>query len=270
MKKLPYILYGLLLVAVAGLLVYDYLPDHRIESSDLTRAGLLTAGIVLGMLKAGKRQGRSVASKKTVYTNSYPRFIQNVFPDDKKSETLFFRAVDDYNRNRPSQGIEKLSKLRAECRNSAERFAVTVFTALCLDDMGLYEKAAESYREAIQIKPDTTLYSNLGLALERMGKPEESVEAYLQAIRLDPGNVYPVNNLAQSCIRMGDYAQGLEYARQAISLNPKMPQALNAMTICSYMMGNMTDYETYYRQAVSNGSDGQKLKAFIQSLDSTI
>lgn len=270
MKKLPYILYGLLLVGVVGLLAYDYLPDHHIDSSDLTRAGLLFAGIVLGMLKAGKRQDRSVASKKTVYTNAYPQFIQNVFPDDKTSEKLFFSAVDDYNRNRPARGVEKLSKLRGECRNSSDRFAVTVFTALCLDDMGLYDKAAEAYRAAIQIKPHTTLYSNLGLVLERLGKPEESVEAYHQAIRLDPDNAYPINNLAQRFIRMGDYKQGLEYARQAIAINPKMPQALNAMTICSYMLGNMEDYENYYRQAVSNGSDGQKLKAFLQSLDTTI
>ena len=270
MKRLPYILYGLLIAAIIGILIYDYLPDHRIESSDLSKAGLLLVGMAVSILKTGKRQRRGVSNKKAAYSKAYPQFIQNVFPDDRKSEKLFFNAVDDYNRDRPAQGIEKLNRLRGECRNSAERYAVTVFTALCLDDMGLYEKAAEAYRAAFQIKRHTTLASNLGLALERMGRTAESVEAYRQAIRLDPANAYPVNNLAQSFIRMGDYTQGLEYARQAIALNPKMSQALNAMTVCSYMLGNMEDYETYYRQAVSNGSDGQKLKAFIQSLDPSI
>lgn len=270
MKKLPYILYTLLAAGVIGLLVYDYLPDHRIEATDLSRAGLLLAGILLGFLKVGRRQSRGVSNKKVTYTRAYPQFIQNVFPDDRKAEKLFFNAVDDYNCDRPAKGIEKLNKLRGECRNSAERYAVTVFTALCLDDMGIYDRAAENYRAALQIKQNSTLCSNLGLVLERLGKPDESVEAYRQAIRLDPSNVYPVNNLAQRFIRMGDYVQGLEYARQAIGINSKLPQALSAMAICSYMLGNMADYETYYRQAVSNGYDGKKLKAYLQSLDPTL
>lgn len=270
MKKLPYILYGLLMVGVIGLLVYDYLPDKRIETSDLTRAVLLLIGSVLGILKAGKPRRRAVSDKKTAYSNAYSTYIQNVFPEDKKAEKLFFDAVHDYNNDQPIRGIQKLQQLHNRCSSSADRYAVTVFTALCMDDAGMQEPAAKAYRAAIQIRPDTTLFSNLGLVLERMGQSKEATEAYAQAIRLDPGNPNPLNNLAQQYIRMGDYANGLTYARQAIAVNPKMRQALNAMTICSYMLGNMEDYETYYRQAVSNGSNGQKLKAFIQSLDSSI
>lgn len=267
MKKLAYVLYALLALAVAGLLVWDYVPDHSIDPSTVSRAAVLLAGIALGILKIHHPRRRSVSNKKALYSNAYAKYIQNVFPEDKKAEKLFFNAVDDYNQDRPADGLDKLTRLRGECRNSAERYAVTVFTALCLDDMKLYEKAAEQYRAALQIRQESSLASNLALALDRAGKPDEALPAYELAIHLDPENPNPLNNLAQRFIRGGDYAQGLEYAKKALAINPKMPQALNAMAICSYMLGNQADYELYYRQAVSNGSDGKKLKAFIHSLD---
>lgn len=270
MKKLGYVLYAILIIAVIGLPAYDYLSDRTLESSELTRAGVLLVGIVLSMLKLNRPRRRKVSNKKALYSNAYSKYIQNVFSDDRKAQTLFFNAVDDYSQDRPAEGLNKLARLRGECRNSADRYAVTVFSALCLDDMKLYDKAAEQYQAALQIRQESSLASNMALALDRMGKTEEAVQAYVLAIRLDPENPNPLNNLAQRFIRLGDYARGLEYARKAIGINPKMHQALNAMAICSYMLGNRADYETYYRQAVSNGSDGKKLKAFIQSLDPTL
>ena len=267
MKKLGYVLYAILILAVVGLLVYDYLPDKRLDDGALTRAGVLVVGIVAGMLRINRPRRRNPANKKALYTNAYAKYIQNVFPDDKKSEKRFFDAVEDYNADRPAAAVEKLTRLQGECRNSSDRYAVTVFMALCLDELKLYDKAAASYRAALNIKPESTLYSNLGLVLDRLGKSAEAEDAYAGAIRLDPGNANPLNNLAQRYVRLADYEKGREYALKAIAINPKMHQALSAMAICSYMLGDQQSYQTYFRQAVSNGSNGEKIKAFIQSLN---
>lgn len=267
MKKLGYVLYTILILAVIGLVVYDYWPDKQLDRDTLIRAGVLLLGFVAGMAKLNRPRRKKTANKKALYSNAYAKYINNVFPDDKKSEKLFFSAVEDYNLDRPDQAVEKLNRLHGECRNSSDRYAVTVFLALCLDELHLYDKAAEQYRAALNIKPESTLWSNLGLALDRMGKQEEAENAYRNAIRMDPGNANPVNNLAQRYVRLGDYEKGREYALQAIAINPNMHQALSAMAICSHMLGDREGFTEYFRRAVSNGSNGDKIKAFIQSLD---
>ena len=270
MKKLPYILYGLLALALVGLLVWDYLPDRTIDPDSLTRAGLVFAGVVLGVLKTGSRTRRSVSNKKALYSKAYADYIENVFPEDRKLQKLFFDAVDDYNRDKPAAGVAKLEKLRPSCVRRSDIYAVTVFLALCLDDMQVYDKAAQQYRAALSMKPHSSLASNLGLVLERLGRAAESAAAYDQAIRLDPNNANAWNNMAQQLLRGGDYEEALEKARKAAELNPKLYQAHNALAICSYMLGDMDAYQQHYRRAVSNGANGERIKAFIASLNSDI
>ena len=270
MKKLPYILYALLAVALAALLVWDYMPDKTIEPQNLSRAGLLLLGLVLSALKLSSRSTRKVSNKKALYTKAYAEYIQNVFAEDKKLEKLFFAAVDDYNQDKPAAGVAKLEKLRGSCVNNNDRYAVTVFMALCLDEMKLYDKAAEQYRTAVAMKPNSSLYSNLALALERSGKDEEADAAYEQAVRIDPSNANAWNNMAQKQMRNGNYEKALELAGKAAQLNPKLAPAHNALAICSYMLGDQESYEQHYRRAVSNGSNGERIKAYIASLDATI
>lgn len=270
MKKLPYILYALLAAAVIGLLIWDYMPDKTIEAANLSRAGLLLLGLVLSVLKFSSRATRTVSNKKAMYTKAYSEYIENVFPEDRKLQKLFFDAVDDYNHEKPASGAAKLEKLRSSCTRRSESYAVTVFLALCLDEMQVYDKAAEQYRAALSMKPNSSLASNLGLVLDRMGRAEEAVAAYQQAIRLDPCNANAFNNIAQQHLRNGDYEQALEMAAKAAELNPKLAPAHNALAISSYMLGDMDAYEQHFRRAVSNGSNGERIKAFIASLDSRI
>lgn len=267
MKKLPYILYALLAVALAGLLIWDYMSDQTISKDNLSRAGLLLLGLVLSVLKLNGRNGRKVANKKALYAKAYSEYIQNIFPDDRKLEKRFYDAVDDYNNDNPAAGASKLEKLMGSCVSRNDRYAVTVFLALCLGDMQLHDKAAEQYRAALAIKPNSSLYSNLALALERMGRDSEADAAYEQAVRLDPANANAWNNMAQKQMRSGSYEKALELAAKAAELNPKLTPAHNALAICSYMLGDMEAYEQHYRRAVSNGADGKRIKAYIEALN---
>ena len=270
MKKLPYLLYTLLAAAIVGLLVWDYMPDKIIEKDSLTRAGLVLIGLVLSVVKLSTRTSRKVANKKALYSKAYSEYIQNVFAEDRKLEKQFYDAVDDYNQNRPSAGVAKLEKLLGECANRNDRYAVTVFMALCLGEMQLYGKAAEYYRAAISIKPNSSLYSNLALALERQGKEDEAFAAYEQALQLDPKNANAWNNMAQNRMRNGCYNEAIELATKAVEANPKLSPAHTALAVCSYMVGDMEAYEQHYRRAVSNGAKGDRIKAYIASLDPKI
>ena len=267
MKKLPYVLYALLILAMVGLFLWDYLPDGYVERGDITKFGLLLVAAVLGIIRTATGARKRVSNKKAVYSKAYREFIGSAFSQEPKLEKKFYDAVDLFNRKKPAAAVAQLDKLRAECTNTADLYAVTVFQALCLDDMRVYDQAVAKYEAAHQIRPNTTVASNMGLCCERMGRTDDAVRNYQQAIRIDPSNTIPRNNLAQLYIRTGDYEQAMRYAQEALEIDPKMPQALNAMTICSYVLDDREGYERYYRLAVANGSDGAKLKRFVQSLD---
>lgn len=270
MKKLPYFIYALLAAAIVGLLAFDYLPDKAIDKESLTRAGLLLAGLVLSVVKLSTRTSRKAANKKALYEKSYSEYIQNVFSQDKKLEKLFYEALDDYNRNQPAAGAAKLEKLMGNCVNRNDRYAVTVFLALCLGDMQLYDKAVEQYRSAVAMKPNSSLYSNMALALERLGREDEAFAAYQQSLHLNPKNHTAWNNMAQNRMRNGYYEEAIEFATKAVETNPNFSPALTALAVCSYMLGDMEAYEHYYRRAVSNGAKGDKIKAYIASLNAEI
>lgn len=267
-KALPYILYGIVILGAAGLLVYQGLIAKNLESGNLVKGLLIIAAAAVGMLKSGKR--RPAVNKKATYQKAYAEYIGNAFSDEPKLEKQFYNAIHDYNQNRPAAGVKKLEKLRPQCQRSTELRAVTVFTALCLDDMGLFEQAIVQYDAALRIHPTSSLYSNMGLAYMRLGQLETAEDAYRNAIRCDEKNAFAWNNLSTLYFRQGDYAQALEYAKAAIAINSQMPQALSCAAVCSAILGNEEEYRTYYRQAVSAGYDGDKIKATIQALNSDV
>ena len=264
-KALPYILYGIVILGAGGLLIYQGLIAKTLESGNLVKGLLIIAAAVVGMLKSGRRT--PAVNKKAAYQKAYAEYIGNAFSDDPKLEKQFYSAVDDYNQNRPAAGVKKLEKLRPQCQRSTELRAVTVFTALCLDDMGLYEQAIAQYDAALRIHPTSSLYSNMGLAYMRLGQLEKAEEAYRNAIRCDEKNAFAWNNLSTLYFRQGDYAQALEYAKSAIAINSQMPQALGCAAVCCALLGSEEEYRSYYRQAVSAGYDGNKIKNTIAALN---
>jgi len=267
MKKLPVTIYSILILIMLGLLGYEIIVLHNTDPAFYVKAGLALTAMVAGLLRAITGRRRQVSNKKAVYSKAYAPFIGTAFSRDAKAEKAFYQAVDLYNRDKPAAAIHQLEKLRRQCAQSDDYYAVTVFTALCYDDMHLYRQAADAYEQAIQMRPNSTLVSNLGLCFDRMGDSETAMDAYRQAVQMDDRNFTAYNNMAQLCIRTGDFDSGLEYAQRAVSLNGKMTQALNAVTICHYMLGNQSEYEQAYRQAVAAGSDGRKLKDFLKSMD---
>jgi tetratricopeptide (TPR) repeat protein len=270
MKKLIYVLYALLFLAATGFLIYDILVAKNFDSNSITKYLILVAGFVLSIVKLSVRPQREVLRKKQVYQNAYAEFIRNAFSNDKKMESQLYSAIHDYNQQKPDLAIKKLENLRKECQNSDDLYAVTCFMALCLDDLGAYEAAADCYKAGLNLRPNSTLASNLGICLERLGNQQEAIGAYHYASEIDPKNAYPHNNLAQLYIRTGEYESAIESAKAAVTLNSKMYQSYSAMAISYAMLGNKEAYETNYRLAVANGSDGRKIKAFIEALDSSL
>lgn len=268
MKALKFILPGLLILAVIGLLVYQGVVEKSLETDNLTRGVIIILGAVGTMFKKPKQ--RPVSNKKALYQKAYPEFIQEPFAGEPKLERKFYDAVHDYNRNKPAAAIAKLEALRKECQRTADLRAVTVFTALCLDDLGRYQESLAKYDAARKIRDCSTLASNMGLCAYRLGNFNQAQDYYEEAIQLDKTNAYAYNNLSTLYFAVGDYESALAAAEDAISCNEKLPQALSTAAICYKLLGDEEGYTGYYRRAVSAGYDGDKIKRVIKKLDANM
>ena len=267
MKALRYILFGILILACLGLIGYQYLSQGYLETNQITRCGIIIVGAVLSMLRKPRT---TVSNKKAAYSKAYEEHIQGAFQDNPKLEKQFYDALHFYNQNKPAKAISKLEQLKKECQNSKDLRAVTVFTALCLDDMQLFDKAINQYQAAISIRDSSSLNSNMGLCYQKMGNYEDAQQCYEKAIDLDSKNAYAINNLSALYFRLGDFEEALEIAEDAIAINAKMRQPLTTAAICSGILGDTGKYEKYYRQAVSNGADGNAIKDIIRNMNTAL
>ena len=265
MKALRYVLYGLVILAAVGLLCYYAFWEKDLSATNITKCALICAGAILGILKSGQR--RTPTSKKATYQKAYGEFIRDAFSDDPKLENRLYSAINDYNLSRPSSAISKLEKLRKQCQRTADIYAVTVFLALCHDDMGSFEEAIRYYQTASGIRRNSTLSSNMGLAYQRTGKFEEAEEAYRQAILIDPDNTYAMNNLAVLHFRRGKYEESLAQSKAVLEKDASLIQALSNAALCCALTGRDEEYKAYYRRAVSCGYDGRKIKNFLARMD---
>ena len=233
------------------------------ETNNFFRGILIIAAAVIGMFKSPRR---TVSNKKVAYQKAYAEHIQGAFEHDSKLEKAFYNAIHLYNCNKPAATLAKLEKLRKECRHTADIRAVTVFMALCYDDMGLYNQAVEFYKAALAIRGNSSLYSNMGLCYQHLGDVESAKDCYNQAISLDPKNSFAYNNLSATYFRQAEYEQALEYAKKALEADNNMPQALSTASICYGLLEDAENYQKYYRLAVANGYDGRRITATLQRL----
>ena len=263
MKTLRYLLYALVILGAGGLLAYEALIEKNLDSANVIKCGLIIAAAVLGMVKAPKSR---IVNKKAVYQKAYNEFIQGAFQEEPKLERQFYNAIHDYNQDKYSHAIAKLEKLRKECHRSKEICAVSIFMGLCWDDMGMYPHAAQYYADALRMRPNASIASNLGLCYQRMGKTEEAEDCYRQSIAMDSQYAIGYNNLSVLYFRKADYREALDLARQAIAIDNNFAQALSTAALCCGLLGDREGYDQYYHLAVSNGYDGQRIIATLNRM----
>lgn len=104
-----------------------------------------------------------------------------------------------------------------------------------------YEKAVESYTEAIQQDPmSASAYNGRGKAKGELGKLEDAIEDYSQAIQIRPDSSPFYNNRGTAKIKNEKYKSGIEDLNQAIELDSENPTAYANRGLAKSWFG---DYE---------------------------
>lgn len=95
-----------------------------------------------------------------------------------------------------------------------------------LRDQGLLEQAADQYREAIRLDPESAeAHNNLGSILGRQGRLQEAIREVSRAVELAPSLAEAHNNLGILLAVRGDSGSAESHFREAAGLDSRDPTA---------------------------------------------
>ena len=94
---------------------------------------------------------------------------------------------------------------------------------------GKWQDAAESFREATELKPDfPEAWSELGHALKKRGLYDDSVKAYQEALRLRPDFPQAMEYLGEAYVLMGKRTEAQALLDRLRPLDAKLAGQLEA------------------------------------------
>ena len=87
---------------------------------------------------------------------------------------------------------------------------------------GLYEKAIEEFKKAMEIDPNSVdIYQCLGDAFFRLGELDKARESYEKVRQLDPNNINVLENLGVIFANRGDYKRAVWQWGEVLKHNPE-------------------------------------------------
>lgn len=248
----------LLIAAAVGLYIWD-LSQGKSPTENLPRLIVIAISGVAGLMRlTPKRRPLSF------YAGQYPKELGDAFAQAPKLRQKLLEAVRLYNEDKGAQAIRVLKALEPECRTRDDRYAVGVFTAIAQTDLGLTREAVATYEGLIANGAVSgQVYSNLGMCCTSLEDYDKAQESYKQAIALEPQNALAYSNLANMYFRCDEPELAEEYALQALRLNGRQHQASTLLAILYALWGQESSSEMYVKTSVAAGQDEGKIRAAI-------
>lgn len=122
---------------------------------------------------------------------------------------------------------------------------------------GMADQAIAVYQKAIQDNPTKDqLYVSLGSLLESRGNLDAAQQSYKQALQLRPDNAEAANNLAYLLLKTGEnFDRALTLAQQARRAMPNSPNAADTLGWAYFKRGMYTQAEQLFEEAASKVPD---------------
>lgn len=258
---------AILVLAVAGLLIREYVMQKTIAPVSLARAGgVLACTLFFAVRYFGTKTPRDLSSL-VRYPESYRKYTKNVFvsPDQKKDRKEFFKALDIFNQGKYEKASELFRELYGRSVTEDDSIGTLFFGALCYTEMREYETAAYLYSMITKIDgTDSRIWSNMGYQYAELGEHNNAIQCYEKAIACDEKNPYPYVNIAGEYIHLADFEAALPYAQKAFELNTRLAAASNNLTVCLFALGRTEEANKYFRISLANGADEEALREAIK------
>ncbi len=126
-------------------------------------------------------------------------------------------------------------------KDDTNRLSVLTQLAAAFDAAGKYEEEAQTLQQIVAVKPDASLYNNLGNALAKTGKVDEAKAAYLKSGEVDPANMAEAyRNFGAVLFNLGRLSDPavMEMLRKSTQLEPTNAQGWFLLGVA--LVANMT------------------------------
>ena len=108
----------------------------------------------------------------------------------------------------------------------------------CYAGLGELGSAVNSYKKAIEIKPDyAKAHFNLGGAYHELRQFDDSVKSYKNSLAIDPNYAEAHNNLGNVLREAGELDEAINSYEKAINLNPEYVEALYSISLVFQELG---------------------------------
>lgn len=260
-RKIGIILVIALMIAALGLYLWEVMTEGESDNLlSLLAVEFSLLATLVRLFKGGKRARKPLS----FYEHHYAKELGRAFEGQPKQRKKLLGALRLYNENRFDLALSDLKALYRECRNTYDKQAVLLFTALCYDDSERKDEAAERYEALLIENPDhATALGNLAILYIGKGKYGEAEKLYLRAIDIAPEEALGYHNLASLYYRTRDYERAAAFAHGALEKKQNMYQASALLSILYALSDDTQKSQYYFSHAVSNGQDARSLRATI-------
>lgn len=258
---------AVLVLAVAGLLIREYVMQKTVAPVSLARAGgVLACTLVFAVRYFGTKTPRDLSSL-VRYPESYRKLVEHVFiaPDQKKERKQFFKAIELFNQEKYEVAAEQFRLLHEKSVTADDEIGTLFFGALCYTELREHETAAYLYSMITKLDDrNSRVWSNMGYQYAELGEHQNAIQCYEKSIACDPNNPYPYVNIAGEYIHLADFEAALPYAQKAFELNTRLAAASNNLTVCLFALGRTEEANKYFRISLANGADEEALREAIK------
>ena len=135
-----------------------------------------------------------------------------------------------------------------------------------LHELGDYKGAAESYRKALEIEPNSAvILANLGSIYNKLGDLSSARQSYQRALELEPDRADTIRNLGVTMASLGQYEQAIEHIGKAAQLQPDLFDVHHALGTVLEEAGRADEaLSTYLRAIETSGPSPVVLERFTR------
>ena len=168
-----------------------------------------------------------------------------------KSEPPQEQVQELLNLYNQGQFEEVLLKIRPLINLFSEAVILYNIQGTVNETLQMYEKAIDSYKQAIKIKPNCAdTYFNLGNAFNSAGDLDAAIDSYKKAIKIKPDDADAFCNMGNALQSRGDLDAAIESYKQALKIKPDLFAAYDSMGSALRDMGEVDAAIDSYKQAI--------------------
>jgi len=257
------ILVILLMFATLGLYLWGIVMNGDAPSDKLLQFLAIEFSALATLIRVIKGTGHKRRNL-SFYERHYADQLGRAFENDPKIRRQLLEAIRLYNENKFDDAIENLLQLKRCCRNTQDRQAVLMFTALCYSDSNQSEKAISEYEKLLEENPyHNSALGNLAILYMQQGNYAAAEPLYQRAIDAAPEEGLGYHNLASLYYRMNDYDRAIDLFQKALEKKHTLYQAAATLSIIFALRGETQESRKFFEQAVTNGQNAQNLRTTI-------